>query len=94
MTEQEALKRLAACRDIVELLETNIREDRDLPQKGLTSDQLDRLEQFGEVYPRIYISTDIRNKTGISREQLELLRKQVPLIEQYRIEKRLKGHKE
>lgn len=94
MTEQEAINRLAACKDLLELIEANLQKDGTLPMEGASNDQLDNLEQLLEVDPAMYSKARDRKKAGFTAAQVGLLFNQRGFIEQRKIQRNLLKNKE
>lgn len=94
MTEEQAISRLVGCKDILELIEANLQKDATLPLEGATNDQLDNLEQLEAVDPGMFAKAKARRKAGFNLEQVGLLYKQMPFLEQRKIQRSLMGNKE
>ncbi len=88
MTEDEAVERLAACKDIADLLDKK-------PATQLTYAQLDDLDRLKEVFDaRFQENPEIRERAGITTHQVDVLFSNLHSTEQLRKIKDFNGDKE
>lgn len=88
MTDDEAVRRLAACKDIAEILDRK-------PATQLTYAQLDDLEGLQEVFATdLPSNTEIREKAEITPHQVEVLSNNVNDVDQVRKIKKFNGDRD
>jgi hypothetical protein len=80
---QIAFERLAACKDLIALIEANQANPNILPLEGATLPQLERLEHLLAVPRKFYNSLEIKNKAGFTTQQVDSLYSQKPFMEDY-----------